>query len=56
MDPLPGAAVALGGAHDLDAASLELATRGMHVVDLEEWDGPSRMLAEEVVSTGRREP
>ena len=48
MDPLPHA-VTLGRAHDLDAGNLKLATRGVHVVDLEERDGPVRMLAEEVV-------
>src|SRR5690349_6733731 len=48
VDPLP-AAVALGRAHDLDACILELAARRMNIVDLEERDGPIRLLAEELV-------
>ena len=55
VDPLP-AAVALGRAHDLNARSLELAARRMNIVDLEERDGPIRLLAEELVVPGLREP
>jgi hypothetical protein len=39
VDPFP-ATVALGGAHDVKAGSLELTARQLDVVNFEELDGP----------------
>jgi hypothetical protein len=54
VNPFP-AAVVLSRAHELNAGSLELAARRVDVIDLEEWDGPIRLLAEELeVRVSRR--